>query len=132
MKDLTEELSILLSKYKVALICRSANDNDSSVEIGIQDCKANNLWLGRHHLTGYDLLGNLPITLKPFDISEHEFSDYNITPEGVVNDCVDLSVAYDQWGGHMNGYSEEEKAIKINKQDAIAIAKALGVTGDDL
>lgn len=67
-----------------------------------------------------------------FDISEYEFSDCNVIAEGVVSDYVDLSITYEQWGGHINGYSEEEKAIKINKQDAIAIAKALGVTGEDL
>ena len=113
MGGLTEELSILLSKYKAALICRSVNDNDNSVEIGIQDCKAGNLWLGRHHLTGYDLSGNLPINLKPFDISEHELNDHLTELEN-----GSLGVNDSGW--------------IIDKKRSIAIAKALGVTGEDL
>jgi len=57
---------------------------------------------------------------KPFDISEHEFSD---------------SYVYNAYCGSGNLSLFEDtglRMIKINKEDAIAIAKALGVTGEDL
>lgn len=57
---------------------------------------------------------------KPFDITKHEFSDSRITL-----DCVDGE-------GDINIYYQENYDFYINKQDAIAIAKAHGVTGEDL
>lgn len=64
-----------------------------------------------------------PINRKPFDISEYEFSDKDLSISGIcakrlieikINDCG------------INSYGT------LNKQDIIAIAKALGVTGEDL
>lgn len=72
-----------------------------------------------------------PLPKKPFDISEHEFSDKDLVAS-IDGETIELEVTYQQWGGHINGYSEEEKTVNINKQDAIAIAKALGVTAEDL
>lgn len=56
--------------------------------------------------------------IKLFDISEHEFYDCCVRFESINKHLLCLSAS--------NGYPE------INKQDAIAIAKALGVTGEDL
>ena len=50
------ELSQLLNKYGYAIICESQkNENDTTVQIGFQDSKMINTWVGRHHVTGYDL-----------------------------------------------------------------------------
>jgi len=59
-------------------------------------------------------------TLKPFDITKHEFSDSIANPKAKLNlrSTVTIDV-FDKW-------------LMLNKQDAIAIAKALGVTGEDL
>ena len=58
--------------------------------------------------------------IKPFDISEYEFSDaISIAGAEVKNGYLII---------HKNSRSWDS----YDKQDAIAIAKALGVTGEDL
>lgn len=79
----------------------------------------------------FDEMRNAPITRKPFDISEHEFGD-DIEFDELLDEEITLAVSYEQWGGHINGYSTEYKLISISKEDTIAIAKVLGVTGEDL
>ena len=56
---------------------------------------------------------------KPFDITKHDFSDWEIS-------SADFEY------GEFTLRFFEVNAIHLNKQDAIAIAKALGVTGEDL
>ena len=59
---------------------------------------------------------------KPFDITKHEFSDLNFKTKAYVSD-----------GELIIGASEYEiPCFCANKNDAIAIAKALGVTAEDL
>jgi len=56
LKEFNKELSELLNKYGMAIICESQNnEDDSSVRIGFQDSKFKNSWTDRHHVTGYDL-----------------------------------------------------------------------------
>lgn len=59
---------------------------------------------------------------KPFDITKHEFSDYSV--------CVDYL------GGSNRDYLVVETSVNmpviLNKSDAIAMAKSLGATGEDL
>jgi hypothetical protein len=63
-----------------------------------------------------------PKLKKPFDISEHEFSDSRVR---ISNICVSkIELAVDDCG--------IEHYMTQSKEDAIAIAKALGVTGEDL
>ena len=61
-----------------------------------------------------------PKLKKPFDISEHVFSDVEV-------ECVPVD------GNKLLliNYFGDNSAM-LEKQDAIAIAKALGVTGEDL
>ena len=60
-----------------------------------------------------------PINRKPFDIREHVFGDHIVSGCHLSNDlCV--------------VFREQSFGLNIKKQDAIAIAKALGVTGEDL
>ena len=57
--------------------------------------------------------------LKPSDIKKHVFSDHIVSGCHLSNDlCV--------------VFREKSFGFNIKKQDAIAIAKALGVTGEDL
>ena len=60
---------------------------------------------------------------KPFDISEHEFIDKWVRCAKLVDDGDYLRI---------NIRNESFNTVIHNKQDAIAIAKALGVTGEDL
>jgi hypothetical protein len=60
---------------------------------------------------------------KPFDISEHEFIDKWVRCAKLVDDGDYLRI---------NISNESFNTVIHNKQDAIAIAKALGVTGEDL
>ena len=64
---------------------------------------------------------------KEFDITQHEFSDSNITHDGDT-----LNITHEQWGGFLDGYSVETLYLEFNKQDAIAIAKHFNLTAEDL
>lgn len=60
-QNFEKELATLLSEYGYALVCESQNNEDDwSVQIGIQDEKGHCKWLGRHHVVG----GDLDITQK--------------------------------------------------------------------
>lgn len=66
---------------------------------------------------------NAAVAKKPFDIIEYEFSDENFKGAVYIDDDGDLVI----------GASEYEiSCFCASKPDAIAIAKALGVTGEDL
>lgn len=73
-----------------------------------------------------------PLPKKPFDISEHKFSDSKLNFDGFSDGALVLSAEYEQWVGDLNGYSLEELPINVNKDDAIAIAKHFGLTAEDL
>ena len=56
MIEFKKELAELLKKHNVALVCRSKdNARDLSVEVGFQDNYCDVDWIGRHHVTDYDL-----------------------------------------------------------------------------
>lgn len=60
-----------------------------------------------------------PIPRKPFNIKKHVFSDHIVSGCHLSNDlCVVFNAC--------------SHGLNLTKQDAIAIAKALGVTGEDL
>lgn len=63
--------------------------------------------------------GAVEITKKPFDITKHDFSDWEISSADFEYDEFTLRFF-------------EVNAIHLNKDDAIAISKALGVAGEDL
>ena len=68
----------------------------------------------------YDLCTRL-IPSKPFDITKHEFS------EGLsISNMCKLSVEV-----KFNN-NDDSNYVPLHKDDVIAIAKALGVTGEDL
>jgi hypothetical protein len=69
---------------------------------------------------------------KSFDITGYKFSESIVGFDSISSSTLGLSVEYKQWNGYLDGHSAEELFISINKSDAVAIAKALGVTGDDL
>jgi len=121
MSDLKQDLSFALLNNGAALICRSKNNEDDfSVEIGIQNHKGENEWLGRHHVTSYDLYATKDEVVEQFDITQHEFSDEIANLGAMVSERGDVIVRV--------GFSW----IFFDKRDGIAIAKALGVTAEDL
>ena len=61
-----------------------------------------------------------PIPRKAFDISEHEFSDSDIS-DVRVSGVVCITGGYDK-----------PVTLTLNKADSIVLAKALGVTAEDL
>ena len=65
---------------------------------------------------------SIPINKKPLDITKHEFSDKDIRLSSLCESKIELAV--DDCG--------IEHYLTFNKSDSIAIAKALGVTGEDL
>ena len=69
----------------------------------------------------FNMRKNKAINWKPFDISEYEFSDYDIYSATLFDD--ELFICDRDY---------EISSVSIKKQDAIAIAKALGVTAKDL
>ena len=70
--------------------------------------------------SGYITSFAVEIKRKPFDIGEYYFSSSNIN--GCIVDCGFLNLSF----------SVSERGCFFDKDDAIAIAKALGVTGEDL
>ncbi|WP_276755655.1 hypothetical protein [Pseudoalteromonas marina] len=71
----------------------------------------------------FNMRKNKAINWKPFDISKHEFSDENFKGAAYIDADGDLVI----------GASEYEiSCFCASKPDAIAIAKALGVTANDL
>lgn len=70
-----------------------------------------------------DIDGYVTISKKPFDITKHEWSDTSVKEVRLFRDgSIDIQ-------SNLVGV---EVQISIYKQDAIAIAKALGVTAEDL
>jgi len=65
------------------------------------------------------------------DIGEHEFFDNGVcyshkdfSGDNIKsNSCIYLDVEYDEWQGHIDGYTKGELTIMINKKDAEAIAR---------
>ena len=61
MEELTEfknELAELLRKHGVAIIAKGGKDPDDLLaEVGFQFNYIHNKWIGRHHVTAYDLDG---------------------------------------------------------------------------
>jgi hypothetical protein len=66
---------------------------------------------------------NTPVAKKPFDISEHEFSDEEIRFVKVFHKEKYITTLLNK--GAFN-------TVRHDKGDVIAMAKALGVTGEDL
>lgn len=55
-----KELAALLRKYDVAIIAKGGKDQDDLLaEVGFQFNHIRNTWVGRHHVTAYDLDGNI-------------------------------------------------------------------------
>ena len=55
LKNFTDELAVLLRKHNVAIIAKGGKEpSELSAEIGFQ-FGIHNKWVGRHHLTSYDL-----------------------------------------------------------------------------
>lgn len=76
-----------------------------------------------------------PIPRKPFDISEHEFSDGGIainTVNHVKGQPLSIYMPDEYYSVESGRCGRFEVEFTLNKADAIAIAKALGVTGGDL
>lgn len=61
MNELIEfkvELANLLRKHDVAIIAKGGRDPDDLIaEVGFQFKHIHNKWIGRHHVTAYDLDG---------------------------------------------------------------------------
>lgn len=68
---------------------------------------------------------------KDFDITKYEFSDSKLAISHVFGDSLGLSAKYYQWSA-IHGYTPEYLILRVIKSDAIAIAKAWGVTAEDL
>ena len=78
-----------------------------------------------NHLITIDLLDGYWKTVEciDFDIEAHEFSNGSDIGAS-ISSTGNLKLVY--------GRRTSANVIYLNKKDAIAIAKALGVTGDDL
>ena len=52
------ELAILLRKHDVAIVAKGGKEPDDLLaEVGFQFYHIHNKWVGRHHVTAYDLDG---------------------------------------------------------------------------
>ena len=72
--------------------------------------------------------GAVEIIKKPFDITKHEFSD----PAWSINE-IDVGQGYIDFYNHETCTDDgDDDTHVLDKDDAIAIAKALGVTGENL
>ena len=61
LKSFQDELAALLRKYDVAIIAKAGKEpEDLLAEVGFQFNYIHNKWVGRHHVTAYDLDGNSP------------------------------------------------------------------------
>ena len=65
-------------------------------------------------------------TPKPFDITKHEFSDDDLSVTKSDGGTMWIDIEYCNLGNRCSA------SALVIKQDAIAIARALGVTGEDL
>ncbi len=81
---------------------------------GVLGCRYNNA-------AGYVSSHAAELSKKPFDITKHDFSDDYVLRAELEDGCS-LSV---ELQSHELGF------ISFNKNDAIAISKALGVTAED-
>ena len=63
---------------------------------------------------------------KPFDITKHEFSDDDLSVTKSDGGTMWIDIEYGNLGNRCSA------SALVIKQDAIAIARALGVTGEDL
>lgn len=70
--------------------------------------------------------GAKPIPRRPFDITKYEFSDGDLSALKAEGGIMWIDIEY---GG--SGNRDVASAV-INNLDAIAIARALGVTAEDL
>lgn len=61
------------------------------------------------------------------DITEYEFTDSRLEHDG-----DNLIVEYEEWSGHLGGYSTSGLYLDLNKKDVIALAKHFNLTVDDL
>jgi len=66
------------------------------------------------------------------NIDKHDWFDNDISHSHNSNSEVFIDVEYDQWGGHLNGFSKEDKTVMINKSDVIALAKHFNLTAHDI
>lgn len=116
MRNLTEEELKLAPDWAT----HYAVDSDESI---IYESEKLCWWVGRRDpLNNEGSFGNISNrAIKPFDITKHEFSDSDV--------CIDyLNISKDKL---MVETSIHTPAI-LNKYDVIAMAKALGVTREDL
>tara|TARA_R110002073_G_scaffold133936_4_gene281450 strand:+ start:7206 stop:7577 length:372 start_codon:yes stop_codon:yes gene_type:complete len=115
VRDLTEEELKLAPDWATHYIV----DSDESI---IYESEKLCWWEGlRDPLNNERSFGNLSNrTIKPFDISKHKFSDRDISMETLASDYLCL---------HLDG---KAPYVAHSKKDAIAIAKSLCVTGEDL
>lgn len=120
MRNLTEEELKLAPDWATHYVV----DSDESI---IYESEKLCWWVGRREpLNNEGSFGNLSNrTIKTFDITKHEFSDKALE-----------SCEYEEDGGQekllcfaVDEFNDCGAFFKLNKGDAIAIAKALGVTG---
>lgn len=118
MRDLTEQIFIeLLRSYHDGVgVTHSAHPQ---MEVAGQLAKEASLMATEFNKVtkGSDESDVQP---KPFDIARHEFSDLIASP--IAKQNLESAITLDVFG----------KWLMLDKLDAIAIAKALGVTAEDL
>tara|TARA_R110002073_G_scaffold133936_6_gene281484 strand:- start:399 stop:791 length:393 start_codon:yes stop_codon:yes gene_type:complete len=129
MKELSNVEKDLAPEWAVYFV---ADGNDV---LFVSKCKSRACWLvddfelecGFDLQDEFDIVGDyenlleeLNLIQKPFDITKHEFSDRDISMATLASDYLCL---------HLDG---KAPYVAHSKKDAIAIAKSLGVTGEDL
>lgn len=81
---------------------------------------ATNTWSGHPTCDSCGSPCRINETVKPFDITKHEFSSVSVS-------CAFLDCDYLNFN-----FKSKVGGFFVGKDDAIAIATALGVTGEDL
>ncbi len=112
MRDLTEE--------ELKLVPEWASDYSIDIDDTVVYCSKEVCWWDglSEPMQNYVFKGDELRHIKPFDITKYGFSDSGV-------ECCEIGV------GILTLYNPE-LTTNINKDDAIAIAKALGVAAEDL
>lgn len=118
MRDLTAEELALAPEWATHYIVDSGDD--SIIYENAFLCWWRGLDNPIDNAVGFGEMENRPITGREFDITQHEWSDNRI------------SFAFDDDGLLVEIDGDFYECAKINKKDGVAIAKALGVTAEDL
>lgn len=135
MRDLTPEELKLAPDWADAYTISSVSERVYYISVDLNIMTTINLTRDGGKVLGFNDYfepDGLRAITKTFDMTKYEFSDSKISFDEVSGSTLYLSVEYEQWGGHLNGFSSEALPVSINKVDLIAMCKAIGIAAKDL